>query len=319
MMHPSLTLPRLSTVLIMLALLGLHFQAAAEPGEAGSEKTLPGALVSSQWLSDHLDDPDLVVLDCSILITRSEDGSLQSISDRSSYEQGHIPGAVFADMINDLSDTESPFPFTLPNAEKLAKTLGDLGVGDQSRVVLYDSMGSVTAARLWWMLRWLGFDRAAILDGGINLWKAEGRPLSTEPVRRTPKQLTARVRPGLIAYYDEVYSAVGNDQVMLIDAMPESHYRGDMVMYDWPGHIPGAVNIPSFSLLDESGRYRPLDELQKLFGGDRDARTITYCGGGVSAASDAFILTQLGFTNVAIYDGSLQEWTRDPDNPLEVD
>ena len=317
----NLTLKNLkySALLIMLVLLGINLHAAAKPEISAGVDAELGTLVTTQWLSEHLDDPDLVVLDCSIVITQGEDGSMQSISGRSNYEEGHIPGAVFADIINDLSDTESPFPFTLPEAEKFAKALGALGVGDQSRVVLYDSMGSVTAARLWWMLRWVGFDRAAILDGGINLWKAEGRPLSTEPASRSPQQLTARVRPELIAYHDEVYEAINNDQVKLIDAMPESHYRGEMVMYDWPGHIPGAINVPSFSLLDETGRYRPMEELQTMLGRDFDTRTITYCGGGVSAASDAFILARLGFTNVAVYDGSLQEWTQDQDNPMEVD
>jgi len=180
-------------------------------------------------------------------------------------------------------------------------------------------MGSVWAARMWWLMRWIGFDRAAILDGGLNAWKAEGRPLSTEPVTLSAQQLTAHLRPDLIAYQDEVLKAVGDAKVKLIDAMPESHYRGEMVMYDWPGHIPGAINVPSFSLLDESGHYLPKDQLAELLGNDRDVRTITYCGGGISASSDAFVLTRLGFTNVAVYDGSLQEWTQDTNNPMEVD
>lgn len=310
---------RYTALLAMLVLLGLNLYAAAKPEKDTGVDAEFDTLVTTQWLSEHLDDPDLVVLDCSFLVTQGEDGSMQSISGRSSYDEGHIPGAVFADIINDLSDTESPFPFTLPTAEKLAKALGALGVGDQSRVVLYDSMGAVSAARVWWMLRWAGFDRAAILDGGINAWKAEDRPLSTEAAKPVPQQFTARVRPELIAYHDEVYEAINNDQVKLIDAMPASHYRGEMVMYDWPGHIPGAVNVPSFSLLDDSGRYRPMDELQEMLGSDFNTRTITYCGGGVSAASNAFILTRLGFTNVAVYDGSLREWTEDQNNPMEVD
>jgi thiosulfate/3-mercaptopyruvate sulfurtransferase len=306
-------------LVILLVLPGINLQAASKPETNTGVDAELGTLVSTQWLSEHLDDPDLVVLDCTVLITQGNDGSMNSISGRGSYEQGHIPGAVFADLVNDLSDTESPYEFTLPTAEKLAGAFGDLGVGDQTRVVLYDSMGTVFAARAWWMLRWLGFDRAAILDGGINAWKAEGRPLSTESAKPEPKQLSARVRPELIAYQDEVRGAINNDQVRLIDAMPASHYKGEMVMYDWPGHIPGAINVPSFSLLDESGRYRPMDELREMLGSSFDTRNITYCGGGISAASDAFILTRLGFTNVAVYDGSLAEWTQDPDNPMEVD
>lgn len=310
---------RYTILLIILVLVGINLHAAAKSDSSTGVDPELGSLVTTEWLNEHLDDPDLVILDCSFLVTLDDDGSLQSISGRSVYDEGHIPGAVFADIINVLSDAEGAFPFTLPTADKLVKTFGALGVGDQSRVVLYDSLGSVSAARVWWMLRWLGFDRAAILDGGINAWKAENRPLSKDSASPAPQQFTARVRPELIAHHDEVYSAMDNDQVKLIDAMSASHYRGEMVMYDWPGHIPGAINVPSTSLLDESGHYRPLEELEQMPGSDLHTRTITYCGGGVAAASDAFILTRLGFTNVAVYDGSLQEWTSDPDNPLEVD
>jgi thiosulfate/3-mercaptopyruvate sulfurtransferase len=278
-----------------------------------------GALVSTEWLAENLDQPDLVILDCTVMVTQNDDGTMQSHSGWENYRQGHIPGAGFADLVNDLSDKDSPLQFTIPDVEEFARTMGSLGVGDASRVVLYDSLGSVWAARVWWMLRWAGFDRAAILDGGLGAWKAEGRPLSTEPASYEERLLTPNVRPELIAHKDEVYEAIGDDSVKLIDAMPESHYRGDMVMYDLAGHIPGASNVPSFSLLDETGRYLPKSELESLFAGDPADRTITYCGGGISASSTAFILTQLGFTNVAVYDGSLAEWTQDFDSPMEVD
>ena len=169
------------------------------------------------------------------------------------------------------------------------------------------------------MLRWAGFDRAALLDGGLGAWTAEGRPLSTEPVSRSFQQFTPAPRPELIADRDEVYKSINDDSMHLIDAMPEAHYRGDMVLYNWPGHIPGATNTPAFSLLDDAGRYRPNDELAALFVSPRTDRTITYCGGGISASSDAFILTRLGFTNVAVYISSLQEWTTDTANPLTVE
>jgi thiosulfate/3-mercaptopyruvate sulfurtransferase len=185
--------------------------------------------------------------------------------------------------------------------------------------VLYDENHSVWAARVWWMLRWVGFDRAALLDGGLGAWTAEGRPLSTEPPNRPAKQLTPAPRPELIAERDEVLAAIGNSSVSLIDALPEAHYRGEMAMYGRPGHIPGASNVPALSLLEESGHYRPDDELAVMFDGDRNARAITYCGGGIAASSDAFIMTRLGFTNVAVYIGSLQEWTADPSSPLVVD
>jgi len=309
---------------LFLTIFFLSFLSLSSSADSQTETTIGvdpqlGTLVSTQWLSEHLDDPDLVVLDCSVQVVQDENGGMRSVSARSIYENGHIPGAGFADLTGALSDSESPYEFALPTPEEFSAVMGALGVGDDSRVVLYDSYGSGWAARVWWMLRWIGFDRAAILDGGLGAWTAEERPLSTEAADHPVRKLTPSVRPGLIADRDEVFESISNDSIHLIDAMPESHYRGDMVLYQWPGHIPGATNTPAFSLLDEAGRYLPGDELAKLFHGEHDMRTITYCGGGISASSDAFILTRLGYEDVAVYISSLQEWTTDIDNPMEVD
>lgn len=126
------------------------------------------------------------------------------------------------------------------------------------------------------------------------------------------------MRPELIADRDEVLAPIDDDTVNIIDALPEAHYRGEISIYARPGHIPGASNIPVFSLVDDTGRYRPNDELAKIFDGDRDNRAITYCGGGIAASSNAFIMTRLGFSDVAVYTASLQEWAADPANPLET-
>jgi thiosulfate/3-mercaptopyruvate sulfurtransferase len=288
-----------------------------------SSKSQPDAtmdtLVTAEWLSQHLDDPDLVVLDCSVRVEPEEGSGVRIVSGRADYEVGHIPSAGFADLMDDLSDGDSPLQFAVPTPEQFCSAMGALGVGDDTRVVLYDGGNSVWAARVWWMLRWVGFDRAALLDGGLGAWTAEGRPLSTEPANRPAKQLTPAPRPGLIADRDEVLAAIDNSAVSLIDAMPEASYRGEMAMYGRPGHIPGASNIPAFALLDESGRYRPHDELAAMFDGDRNGRAITYCGGGIAASSNAFIMTRLGFTDVAVYTASLQEWAADPANPMVVD
>ena len=308
----------LMSMVVLLLLSDVAIAGPEHDAMAGVDAEL-GTLVTTEWLSEHLDDPDLVVLDCSVRVEQDGNGGFSSESGHADYLTGHIPGAGFADLTGNLSDHDSPYEFALPTPEQFAATMGALGVGDETRVVLYDSFGSGWAARVWWMLRWVGFDKAALLDGGLGAWKAEGRPLSTEPAQYPARQLTPAPRPNLIADRDEVFAAIGNDDVHLIDAMPESHYRGEMVLYDWPGHIPGAANVPSFSLLDETGRYRPRSELAALFGDDPEARTITYCGGGISASSTAFILSRLGFDNVAVYTASLQEWTTDPNNPLEVE
>jgi thiosulfate/3-mercaptopyruvate sulfurtransferase len=276
-------------------------------------------LVTTEWLDRHLDDPDLVVLDCTVHTELDSGGSFRNVSGRADYGAGHIPTAGFADLTGDLCDGNSPIEFAVPTPEQFCFAMGALGVGDDSRVVLYDASYSAWAARVWWMLRWVGFDRAALLDGGLKAWKDEGRPLSTEPARRVAKQLNAVLRPELIADRDEVLAAVNGGAVCLIDTLPEVYYRGEQTLYGRPGHIPGASNTSALELLDELGHYRSHDELVAMFDGDRNARTITYCGGGIAASSNAFIMTRLGFTDVAVYTASLQEWAADPANPMVVE
>jgi len=187
--------------LILIAALAL-ITACASP-ESQTDLTIE-TLVTPEWLSQHLDDPDLVVLDCTVRVDMDEGGGFRIVSGRADYEGGHIPSAGFADLTGDLSDADSPLQFAVPTPEQFSAALGALGVGNDSRVVLYDRSGSAWAARVWWMLRWVGFDRAALLDGGLDAWIAEGRPLSTEPARRPSKQLTPAPRPELIADRDEV-------------------------------------------------------------------------------------------------------------------
>ncbi|MBU8920411.1 MAG: sulfurtransferase [Bacteroidales bacterium] len=305
--------------IFMAALIFIAGQGISETKPGLNTNDTMGTLVTADWLSRHLDDPDLVILDCTVRIVPKEGGGMDAMSGRGDYEKGHIPSAQFADLMGDLSDVDSPMSYTLPTPEQFCAAMGALGVGDDSRVVLYDSYGSVWAARVWWMLRWAGFDNAALLDGGFRAWTAGGRPLSTEVVKPQMKMLTADPRPALIADRDEVFAAIEDDAVSLIDAMHKPHFTGQMVMYGRPGHIPGAVNIPAMSLLDETGNYQSHDDLATMHEGDREGRVITYCGAGIAASSNAFILLRLGFTDVAVYMASLQEWAADAANPLVVD
>jgi len=275
-------------------------------------------LVNTEWLSQHLDEPDLVLLDCTVCQKLEDDGGFRNVSGRAEYDAGHIPTAGFADLTDDLADSRSQIEFAVPTPEQFCAAMGKLGVGDDSRVVLYDTSYSAWAARVWWMLRWVGFDRAALLDGGLKVWAAEGRPLSTERPIRPVGHLTPTPRPELIADRDEVLASIDDSAVSLIDTMPEAYYRGEASLYARSGHIPGASNTSGLDLLDETGRFRPLDELASLIDGDRNARAITYCGGGIIASSNAFVMTRLGFTNVAVYTASLQEWAADPANPMVV-
>lgn len=266
-------------------------------------------LVSTDWLSEHLHDDDLVVLHCAIGMEPDANGNPQIASGRPQYDAGHVPGAGFADLVEDLSAKDSPLAWVpMHTPEDFCAAMGALGVGDDSRVVLYDNYYSIMAARVWWMLRWVGFDRAALLDGGLKLWQAEGRPVSTEPIHRPVKTLTLNLRPHLIADRDEVFAALDGGAVCLIDALTPESYQSQ--------HIPTASNVDAISLIDADGRFLSHEALDALHDGDRGARTITYCGGGVAASSNAFIMTRLGYTDVAVYAASLQEWAANPQNPL---
>ncbi|MDX1335333.1 MAG: sulfurtransferase [Gammaproteobacteria bacterium] len=277
------------------------------------------SLVSTEWLSQHLDDPDLIILDCSVYQEADEGGGFHNVSGRVKYEEGHIPNAGFADLKGELSDLNAPIEFAVPTPEQFCMAMGKLGIGDNSRVVLYDAMYSAWAARVWWMLRWVGFDNAALLDGGLQAWIHEGLPLESGLVEREPHQLSCHPRPELITNAEEVLSAIKDEAVQLIDTLPEELYRGEQAIYARPGHIPSAINLPGLNFLTADGHLKTPDELdQAMPGGDRDARNITYCGGGILASLNAFAMTRQGFTDVAVYTASLQEWAADPDKPMVV-
>jgi len=304
------------TLIVVLGLIAACSKSDNSP--AVFVDTKMDSLVTAEWLSEHLNDPDLVVLDCTVLVEPTTDGGFRIVNGRAHYEEGHIPTAGFADLMGDLSDGDSQFQFAVTTPERFVAAMSALGVSDDSRVVVYDASGSAWAARVWWMLRWIGFDQAALLDGGLAAWTAHGQSLSTEPVDRPAGTLTVDLRPELIVDKDEVLAAIGDDSVSIIDALSEAQYRGEVAMYARPGHIPGASNVPMMSLLDETGRYRPLDELDELLVGDRDTRSITYCGGGIAASANAFLMTRLGYKDVAVYTASLQEWAADESLPMEV-
>ncbi|MCB2229826.1 sulfurtransferase [bacterium] len=301
----------------VLILLGSHGVADSQSDSVAGDTM--GMLVTPEWLYQHLNDSDLVILDCTVYMEPDSGGGMRAVSGRARFEEGHIPSAGFADLTHDLCDVDSPLGFAMPTPEQFCAAMGKLGVGDDSKVVLYDAYNSVWSARVWWMLRWIGFDRAALLDGGLKAWSAEGRELSTKPADHAAKKLTFNLRPETIADRDEVFEAIRDDAVHLIDAMPAPHFRGEMAMYGRPGHIPSADNISALVLIDDSGRYKSDGELVTMFTANSNDRYITYCGAGVAASSTAFVLTRLGFKDVAVYMGSLQEWAADPGNPLVVD
>jgi thiosulfate/3-mercaptopyruvate sulfurtransferase len=287
--------------------------------------THPQYLVETDWLADHLNDPDLRILDCSVGIQPAEDEGTGFIltNGRQAWQQGHIPGSRFADLMSELSAPDADFMFKIPTPELFADVMGRYGVGPDSRVVVYDSMMHMWAARVWWMLRAFGFDNAAVLNGGWQKWTHEERPVSTDPSCYPQATFTTHPRPELIAHKDEVFAAVQDGQTCILNALnAEDHNSTVPTRYQRPGRIPSSVNVPAMSMVDPNTHtYLPEEQLRAQFadvGATRSGRVITYCGGGIAASSSAFILTLLGIDQVSLYDGSLTDWTADPDMPMET-
>ena len=237
------------------------------------------SLVTTEWLADELGSDDLIVLDCTIFLRMGDNGYI-SESGRENYEAGHIPGAGFADLNEDLVDADSRLRYAVPTPEHFAAAMERLGASDATRVVLYDDNNSMWAARVWWMLRWVGFDNAALLDGGLKAWKAEGRPTETGPANPSPApagSMTISPRPSLIADKADVMAAMADGATCLIDSLPAPVFNGDVQPYARPGHIPGAINIPATSMVDsETGRFQPVEQIRAMLPDRPEARTVAY-------------------------------------------
>lgn len=287
---------------------------------------LPGPLVDDTWLAAHLDDSGLVVLDATALLpSPRHDGDYRCASGHAAWAERHIPGSRHADLTGDLTDHHAPYHFAVPSPDALAAALARLGVGEGSPVVAYDSGGGIWAARLWWMLRAISVP-AAVLDGGLEAWEAAGRPLVTgDDTGRAPAlpPLTPRPRPELWAGIEEVAAISRGDRPgTLVCALPAGGFDGSApTRYSRRGHIPGSRSLPGRELLNSAGRVLPGPELAARVDAvlhTADSPVVLYCGGGISATALALALTLLGRNDIAVYDGSLEEWSKDPALPLEL-
>lgn len=284
----------------------------------------PDALCDTATLAARLDDPRLRIYDCTTwLLADAADDPYRVVNARPDYRQGHVPGSAYIDLQADLSDPQAPFRFTMPDPATLATAFGRLGIGDDAPVVLYSRGSPQWATRVWWMLRAIGFDGAAILDGGWEKWEREGRPVQTGDEHYPAATLHARPRPGLFVDAEAVSAAIGDPGRRIVDALsPESH-AGLSRRYGRPGRVAGSVNVPAASLRDpDTLELLSPDAAASAFaavGVDADTPVVVYCGGGIAASLDAFVLHQLGNDRVAVYDNSLNEWASDPALPMERD
>ncbi len=273
---------------------------------------LPAPVVGVAWLREHLDHPSLRVVDAR--------WSLAGPPGREQYAAGHLPGAVFVDPDTELSSPgEGPGRHPVPDAGKLARVLGERGIGDEHVAVAYDDAGGSIASRLWWLYRHFGHDgRAAVLDGGIRAWTDAGLPLTTDVPAHPAATWTPRTARDDVVGTDDVIGLLGTS-TLILDARAGERYRGETEPIDpQPGHIPGAVSAPFADNLGSDGRFRSPDELRKRYldlgAGERPV--VAYCGSSLSATHDLLAMELAGLDGARLYEGSWSHWSSDPDRPV---
>lgn len=275
-------------------------------------------LIEADELANLLQDARLRIFDCRFDLARPGYG-------REAHAAGHLPGAVFADLNADLAGPVTPATgrHPLPAPTAFEARLRAWGVNADSRVVAYDDGNGAYAARLWWMLRWLGHDDAAVLDGGIGRWRQLGLPLTTDVPAVAPGNFIARPRPGMAVSAAEVLAAAANPAARVLDARAPERYRGEVEPIDRvAGHVPGARNHPFGTSLDPTGRWLGPAALRTALaaslGGVAPEDAIVYCGSGVTACHVLLALEHAGLAGARLYPGSWSEWSADPARPVRT-
>lgn len=274
-------------------------------------EALNSPLVSGAWLAEHLNDPDIRILDCTWHHPST------NLDGRNQYRGRHLPGSVHFD-IDHIADPDSDLPHMLPSAADFGKKVGLLGIGDGDRVIVYDRLfGGSAAARVWWMFRVFGYNNVAMLNGGFNQWIAAKHPTEMSPVRPQPRSFTARLRPELMRRFDQMKSNVASGAEQIVDARGPGKFDGsqaDVFPFTKLGHIPGAVNVPWADLVDaQSGVLLDASALRARFesaGVDLGKPIVTTCASGLTSCMVALALHLIGRPDVAVYDGSWAEWER---------
>ena len=278
----------------------------------------PEALVDTEWLAAHIDDPRIRVVDSSFKLPGITPTA------REDYGRGHIPGAVFFD-IDDIAQPGTSLPHMIPSPELFARKMERLGIGDDDRVIVYDSAGLSSAGRAWWMLRLFGHRNVALLDGGLPQWKADGRPLETAVPNPPLRRFTARFDPALVRDKHALLGNLATGREQVVDARAAGRFAG-VAEETRPGlrrgHIPGSRNLPYDRVTDpQTHRLRDAEALSELLrdaGAALDRPIVTSCGSGVTACALAFALHLIGYPGAAVYDGSWSEWGLPGDTPVET-
>ncbi len=281
--------------------------------------THPEFLISADELAADLNGRR--VLDAAVFLSPAPNGGYRAESGLARFNEGHIPGALFLDLIRDASDTSTGLGFSLPPVAQLEALFARLGVSNDTEVVLYSSGHMMWATRAWWLFHYCGHHHARVLDGGLQAWRAGGHPLSSATASYPEGDFKATPNAALFADKSAVLAAIGDAGVCTVNALPPEVYAGEGdFSYGRKGHIAGSINLHYDDLLDD-GRFRDAEALREALGAKgllSAQRVISYCGGGISATIDAFACLLCGKEEVAVYDGSMAEWVRDESLPMET-
>jgi thiosulfate/3-mercaptopyruvate sulfurtransferase len=285
-------------------------------------------LISTTELGSILDRPTLRLFDCTTYLEPAPEGSrvpYLAVPGLKTFEAGHIPGADFLDLQGEFSDESTELRFMMPGVAQLSAAFGRHGISDGSEVVLYSIGTPMWATRFWWMLTSLGFENLAVLDGGLDKWKLEGRAIETGPAKgHKPATFTAKPKPGFFVDKRQTLEATTARNTVVVNALgPQFHKGLEPSRYGRPGRVPGSCNVSAATLLDPTTKaFVPLADAEAKFaaqGITKDKRVVAYCGGGISATVDLFLLHRLGYQNLTLYDGSMGEWAKDTSLPIETD
>ena len=279
----------------------------------------PEYLISADELAADLDGRR--ILDATVIFAPTPDGGFSVESGLARFNEGHIPGAQFLDLVNDASDPSSDLGFTLPPVAQLQALFRRLGISNDTEVVVYSRGLIALATRAWWLLHYCGHEHVRVLDGGLEAWQAGGHPLSKDPASYPPGDFNPNPNPSLFADRNEVLAAIGDANIRTVFSLSPSDYagEGDFSM-GRKGHIPGSLNLFYADLL-EDGCFKKAAALRQALGAKgllSAPKVINYCAVGVTATVDAFACLLCGQENVALYDGSLAEWARDESLPMET-